>query len=231
MTRKQTPKRPSRTKARRGTLPLFPLLIAGVIAIGVIVVAISATGNDDSGGGGVDQTRPVTIEGEPLAPFADAGDDAALGQRPPTITGEDFAGRTVTIAADGRPKAVAFVAHWCPHCQAEVPRIEQWLEQNGLPADVGLYFVSTSANANNPNYPPSEWLAREGVSDVPTIADDDASSALRAFGAGGFPYLVYLDADNEVVLRTSGEYPADPTVYTAIFDALAKGDRPVDPRL
>lgn len=233
MTPKRTPKSARRATAQRSGLPLFPLFLAAIAAIGAIAIAISVSGgDDDSGSGGVDQTRPVTVEGESLAPFTDdSGNDPALGQVAPTITGEDFAGRPVTIAADGKPKAVAFVAHWCPHCQAEVPRIKRWLDQTGLPADVGLYFVSTSVNANNPNYPPSEWLEREGVSDIPTIADDEASTALQAYGAGGFPYLVYLDADNKVVLRTSGEYPDDPNVYTQVFDALANGEQPSDPRL
>ena len=42
--------------------------------------------------------------------------------------------------------------------------------------------------------------------------------------------LFMLDADNDVLLRTQGEYGDDPNVYTAIFDALSKGEAPTDPR-
>jgi thiol-disulfide isomerase/thioredoxin len=227
----QARRKTKRKAAQPKKLPLFQLLIAGVVVVGAIVVAISAMGGDDDDGG-VDQTRPVTVEGEALAPFdGNSAADPALGQTAPTLAGEDFSGNSVTIGNDGRPKAVALVAHWCSHCQAEVPRIKAWLDDHGLPEGVDLYFISTRVSPQDNNYPPSEWLAREGVSDIPTIVDDDDFGALQAFGAGGFPYLVYLDADNKVVLRTSGEYQDDPNVYTTVFDALASGERPTDPRL
>ena len=81
------------------------------------------------------------------------------------------------------------------------------------------------------HYPPSSWLASEGVGDVPTIADDENSSALAAYGAGGFPYMVYLDGTNKVLLRTAGEYGDDPEQFTPIFQSLASGEAPVDPRV
>ena len=101
------------------------------------------------------------------------------------------------------------------------------MNQSGDDAPVA---ASTRVSAPDGNYPPSEWLEREGVSGVPTIADDEGSTALAAYGAGRFPYLVYLDADNNVVLRTSGEYGSDPQAYTPVFEALASGEPPVDPR-
>ena len=62
------------------------------------------------------------------------------------------------------------------------------------------------------------------------IADDGDSTAYRAYGAGGLPYVVYLDKDNNVVLRTEGEYGDDPEIYTDIFDKLAAGELTDDPR-
>jgi hypothetical protein len=80
------------------------------------------------------------------------------------------------------------------------------------------------------NYPPSEWLAANGFGDYPTIADTkDEDPAYYAYGAGGLPFIVFLDADNNVVLRTTGEL-GDESVYTDIFDALSKGETPQDPR-
>ncbi|MGI8938357.1 MAG: TlpA family protein disulfide reductase [Iamia sp.] len=66
----------------------------------------------------------VTAEGEPLAPYVADSADPAIGQVAPTLTGIDPAGDPVTIdpGAEG-PMVIAFVAHWCPHCQAEVPRL------------------------------------------------------------------------------------------------------------
>ena len=41
----------------------------------------------------------------------------------PPSPASDFDGDDITIGADdGTAKVILFVAHWCPHCQAEVPR-------------------------------------------------------------------------------------------------------------
>ena len=58
--------------------------------------------------------------------------------------------------------AIWFVAHWCPHCQAEVPRIVALAEQGRLPEGVDVAAVSTAVDATAPNYPPSAWLDRVG---------------------------------------------------------------------
>ena len=41
------------------------------------------------------------------------------------------------------------------------------------------------------------------------------------YGVGGLPYIVYLDKDNKVVLRTEGEYGNDPEVFTPLTTNLA----------
>ena len=59
-------------------------------------------------------------------------------------------------------------------------------------------------NSGQPNYPPSSWLEGEDWS-VPVIRDDQDNSTLIAYGAGGFPYWVFTNADGTVAIRTSGE--------------------------
>jgi thiol-disulfide isomerase/thioredoxin len=206
-------------------LPLFPIVI-GAIVVALVVAVLATRGGDDDApaeatGG---ETRPVAVTGSALPQFFGAGDDPAVGTVAPEVVGQDFAGRTVEIRANGNPKAVFFVAHWCPHCQAEVPRLASWLADNELPGDVEVYLVSTAVNAPRGNYPPSAWLRGAGVADVPTVADDEGSAALAAYGMGGFPYAVYLDAEHRVALRTSGEYPDDPEVYGTLFSGLAAGE-------
>jgi hypothetical protein len=39
-----------------------------------------------------------------------------------------------------------------------------------------------------------------------------------------------LDGTNKVLLRTAGEYGDDPEQFTPIFQSLASGEAPVDPR-
>lgn len=145
----------------------------------------------------------VTVDGA-LPPFVDSASDAAVGQPAPDVEGVDFDGNTVAIENDGTAKAVVFLAHWCPHCQAEVPRVQAWLDGGGGVEGVEVISVTTSMNSAQPNYPPSEWLDREEWTS-PVIRDDSDSTVLASYGAGGFPYWVFVDADGNVTRRSAGE--------------------------
>ena len=109
-----------------------------------------------------------------------------------------------SITDDGTAKGIVFLAHWCPHCQEEVPRVQEWLDNGGGVDGVDLYSVSTAANSGRTNHPASDWLVREGWT-TPLIVDDQSSSVLSAYGRGGFPYWVFLNADGTVALRTAGQ--------------------------
>jgi cytochrome c biogenesis protein CcmG/thiol:disulfide interchange protein DsbE len=213
---------------------MWPFLIGVVVIAGVIAIVLSATAGDDDSDEATSadgETAAVDVRGDDLPQFESSVDDDAVGRVAPTLTGSTFAGDPITIpAADGTAKAIFFVAHWCPHCQAEVPRLSEWLQTHSLPAGLTVEIVSTLVNAQPGNAPPSEWLARERLAAVPTLADDPDSTAYRAYGEGGLPYVVYLDKDGEVVLRTAGEYGADPDVYTNLFEDLAAGEPISDPR-
>ncbi len=159
------------------------------------------------------ETAAVEVAGAPLAgypanptgPLTDVEADPAVGQRIPTVIGESFDGSKVQISPDdGAPKLIMFVAHWCPHCQKEVPLVKEWIDSGGVPDGVEIYSVSTSVSEQRPNYPPSEWLASEGWQPA-VLLDDDTASAAQAFGLPGFPYFVLVDGEGRVVQRGSGE--------------------------
>jgi thiol-disulfide isomerase/thioredoxin len=220
-------------QARR-TLPVWPILIAAVVIAGTITVVFSTAGGSnnkvDTNASG--ETAPVTIKGASLPQFESSTDDAALGRTAPTLTGHTFDGAPITIpAADGNAKAIFFVAHWCPHCQAEIPRLAEWLRTHTLPRGLTVEIVSTRVGEAPNNYPPSAWLQREGLGNIPTLADNPDSDAYRAYGDGGLPYVVYLDKDGKVVLRTAGEYGNNPEIYTDLFQKLAAGEPVKDPRI
>jgi len=180
-------------------------------------------GNDGSDDGGVPQTRAVKVEGKALSDFnGDTVNDPAIGQTAPTLVGEDFSGKAVTIGDDGKAKAIMFVAHWCPHCQKEVPIVAEYVKTTGLPNGVELFVVPTSTNSAAPNYPPSKWLQSAGMGNVPTLVDDADGTAHAAYGNGGFPNLVLVDKDGKIAARFSGELGKD--AYPILFDALAKGE-------
>jgi len=178
------------------------LIGAFVVMAGVAVVVALAAGTSDKAAVS-SQTGNVEVAGRGLPPFANGATDAALGLPAPDLRGAGFDGKGITVTADGTPKLLIFVAHWCPHCQAEVPRVVDWLA-GGAPQDVRFVAVSTGVDANRPNYPPSSWLEREGWT-IPTIADDVDGTAGHAFGLTGYPYFVAVTKDGTVAARASGE--------------------------
>jgi thiol-disulfide isomerase/thioredoxin len=147
-------------------------------------------------------TAPA-ISGESLPRFENPNGDAAVGLPVPEVSGTDFTGRPVAIKADGRPKVVIFLAHWCPHCQAEVPIVQTWVSAGGVPQGVDLVSVATGIDPNRPNYPPDAWLRREGWT-VPVIVDP-TNSAASAYGLSAYPFWVFIGPDGKVVARAVGE--------------------------
>ncbi len=160
-------------------------------------------------GAGIEQTRPVEITGEPLAPFEDPSADPAVGTASPVVTGAGFDGTAMTIGGPSdKPTMLVFLAHWCPHCNREVPELIKLNDAGGVPADLDVIGISTAVASDRPNYPPSEWIVDKGWP-WPTMADSENSEALQAFGGTGFPFLVILDSDGTVLARQSGESTAD----------------------
>ena len=208
---------------------LYPL--TAVVAFGLFASACSSsseTSEDATSGteaattidGGSEETpevadlpatAEVTVEGEALPPVADEPQDPAIGLVAPEITGTDMSGEPVAITNDGRAKVIYFVAHWCPHCQEEVPVVTELINTDQQPEDLDIYAISTAVDESKGNFPPSEWLATAGFP-APTIRDSEGSEALLAYGAGGFPYAVYLDADHTVVNRTAGQLGSEEIV-------------------
>lgn len=150
-----------------------------------------------------EETAPVAITGEPLPAVTDSGEDPAVGLAPPEIVGVDFAGNDVVLGAADGPQAIMFVAHWCPHCQDEVPAVQTWLDETGGVEGVEIVGVSTAVVPERPNYPPSEWFAAEAWSS-PVLADDLEASSFIAYGGRAIPFWVFVDGDGKVYHRIEG---------------------------
>jgi thiol-disulfide isomerase/thioredoxin len=177
------------------------------IGLGAVVVAVLIGAVLFGGSASTEETSSPEVSGSlPPMPSSANVDESAAGVAAPTVTGQDFDGSDVAISNDGRAKVVIFLAHWCPHCQAEVPVIQEWLDGGGGVEGVDLYSVATAINSTRSNYPPSDWLEGEGWT-VPVIRDDSSSSVLTAYGNGGFPYFVFINSDGTVAVRTAGEIP------------------------
>ena len=142
----------------------------------------------------------VTILGDPIPV------DPEIGYLAPSFKAQLNTGsEPITIdPADGTVRLIGFFAHWCPHCQREVPRVSKWLEENGVPTEIEILAVSTAIREGTPNYPPSEWFNKERwPTDI--FVDNQDNDLAAAYGLAGFPYWVLIDATGRVVHRSSGE--------------------------
>ena len=173
----------SSTPAPKGESKLPWILGAAVVGIVVIIgLAVLLWPSEENGAGAgagtgaeaaknaTQENAAVTISGEDLPALPDtgqllpaAGEDPAVGLAAPKLVGQSFDESEVVIdPSDGKPKMVVFLAHWCPHCQAEVPLLQEWIASGDVPEGLEIYAVSTGVDSSRPNYPPSNWIASEG---------------------------------------------------------------------
>jgi thiol-disulfide isomerase/thioredoxin len=205
-----------RPGARRGGI--FWWVLGGIVAAGIVItVLVAADGGNDAGSSG-EIADSVRVQGESLPPLQDPGSDPAIGRPAPELRGVDFDGQAVA-SPTGRPHVLVFLAHYCPHCQAEVPRIVS-LEAAGDTSGVEVLGIPTGTNPAAPNYPPSEWLQREDWP-FPVLVDTDDSTAAEAYGLTAYPTLVFVDGNGEVARRVDGEISEGD--LSAMFAALTAG--------
>jgi len=212
--RREAREQRERQQAARWLLPAAGALIA-VVAIVAIVLSQSGSGGGGTASAGTSagvSAPPVSvtapqITGAALPRLTDPANDAATGMIAPTVAGHDYAGHAVSIEPTGKPMLVIFAAHWCPHCQREIPLIQQWINEGKAPADVDLRTVSTGVDPTLPNYPPEAWFQRVGW--TPPVIADPTNSVAAAYGLPSYPFFVLLDGKGHVVQRFTGEIPMD----------------------
>lgn len=190
-------------------------IAGGVLAVVLMVAMVLSFGGMEDAG---PEFGTPTVTGDPLARLPDGGADPAIGQPMPSVTGADFEGNAVSIGPDDGAQAIMFLAHWCTHCQVEVPAVQEWIDSGAAPSGVQLVSVATAIDETRPNYPSSAWLDSEGWT-APIIADDEAQSVMQAFGGTGFPFWVFVSEDGTVAARFAGELGTDSIAAT--FESLA----------
>ncbi len=188
----------------------IPFVVLGAIVAIALAVALVAMGGDedddvsagDDASGELLDTAGITARGGTLPPLAQGAQDPAAGMPAPTLEGVDPTGQGTTVEYD-QPTLVAFLAHWCPHCQAELPELVTLADEGALDG-MDAVVVLTGTDPGRPNHPPAAWLQREGW-DGRVLLDDERGTAAGAFGLSSYPYLVLVDADGEVIARNAGE--------------------------
>ena len=225
----------STTSSARRTQYIVGAIVAVVVLI--IAVVIFAGGSDNNGststattataaggaGGtstGPGEYQPVAYTDTALTPLEDPSNDAARGEIAPTLSGYSFDGTPLTLAPTGAPTLVVFLAHWCPHCNAEIPRLIEWQASGKMPADLNIVGVSTAARNDQPNFPPSKWVV-DMKWPWAVMVDSEAQDAAVAYGVSGYPGLILLDGEGKVLARRSGE------VGVTELDAWAREFLPV----
>lgn len=197
---------------RRSVLATLSLLVASCgspsndeITAGATAETEAPTSAADASDDG--ESAPVEVDGTSLNPidgggvFDDPAIDPVVGSVAPTLQGTGFDGDDVVIEPDGRPKVVYFLAHWCGHCQDEVRAITELVADGAQPDGIDIYAVAIAARDDQPNYPPSAWLADFPGTVMRDSADNDAASAA---GVSGIPYALYLDGEHRVLARSVG---------------------------
>lgn len=196
----------------------FLIIGAGVLLAAAIAIGFSG-GSDDTttqprttveGEVAPGEFQPVTVVGDVLSPLGDGNgnpaSDAAMGKTAPTLNGYTFAGNPVSITpgASAQPIMLVFLAHWCPHCNREVPRLIDWQEQGLVPEGLRVIGVTTASRNDQANWPPSDWI-EEMKWPFEVFVDSEAGDAANAYGVDGFPFIAMVNAEGKIVGRHSGE--------------------------
>lgn len=202
---------------RRSTAPIWIGLVVLVSLAAVAALALTApdpgsTVASPGPAAPTDTASPastdVTIDGPVLtAPIPEGSPIPDFSA--PTLDGAVFAW---SERPEG-PAVLAIWAPWCPHCQAELPRLAAAAEDH---PGVSLISIATAVDAQ-PGPTPQAYMDAEGLSFLVALDDDDATLA-TGLGVQGFPTTYFVDADGRVIVSASGEL--DPAAVDEVLTFL-----------
>ncbi len=131
------------------------------------------------------------------------GVDSASGKISPKIDYKLDNKISITYP-ENSPTILLFVAHWCPHCQEELPEVIKWIEtEDIITKGVKIVLIVTGIDSTKQNYPPDEWLFNEQWK-YPVIYDDNQNSIAEHFGVKYFPSWVFTENDGLIAFTHAG---------------------------
>ncbi len=187
-TRRPPPRRGSVTKPVKrtpwGAIITGALVLVGIIVVAAVVVSQVNKGGSTTAANGANRTAP------------------AVGAAIPDFTVKSQEGKTLTKAdVIGKPTLMVFFASWCPHCQAEAPRIRQIAQAN---PDLNVVMIGVGDRESQ-----SDIYGFQGKYSLPfpTYADPAAplGAAAAAWGIQSYPSLFAVDKNGIVRDVNSGE--------------------------
>lgn len=145
-------------------------------------------------------TRPVPAGAAGTTPLAIGAAAPAVSE--PTATG------TFDSTASRKPYVIEFFAVWCPHCQAEVPVVNQLQRVDGDRADIIAIPGSTFGFDKSTPLQQADldrFVRQFGVEY--RIGYDGFFSTSYDYGLAAFPTFYFVSADRHVTAVESGEVP------------------------
>jgi peroxiredoxin len=192
----------------------FAVLAVCVAAAAAIAIGMSSGSSAPAPSDGqatiiTGQFQDVTVTGSPL-PELTQDADPALGTPAPGLSGFDFRGNSVNINTDeSRANTLlVFLAHWCQHCNDEIPKLIEWREAGLIPADLRVVGITTGSRKDAPNWPPSDWIS-EKKWPFEVLADSEQQTAALSYGLSAYPFMAIVDAEGNLQARFSGEVEPD----------------------
>jgi len=185
-----------RPPARRGSVtkpvkrtPWSAIITGALVLVGIIVIAAVVASQINKGGSttaanGANNATP------------------AVGAAIPDFTVKSQEGKTLTKAdVLGKPTLMVFFASWCPHCQAEAPRIRQIAQAN---PDLNVVMIGVGDRDTQ-----ADIYAFQGKFGLPfpTYADPTTplGAAAAAWGIQSYPSLFAVDKNGIVRAVNTGE--------------------------
>lgn len=205
----------------------FAVLAVCVAAAAAIAIGMSSGSSAPAPSDGqatiiTGQFQDVTVTGA-LLPELPSSDDPAVGTPAPGLSGFDFRGNTVNInTPESRANTLmVFLAHWCPACNEEVPKLIEWREQGLIPPTLRVVGITTGSRNDAPNWPPSDWIS-EMKWPFEVLADSEEQTAALAYGLSAYPYMAIVDANGILQARFSGVVGPE-QLSERVSEALERG--------
>ena len=129
--------------------------------------------------------------------------EASSGNEMPALTLTDLEGKTFdnkSLLGNGKKTLFVVAAEWCPHCNTEMPHIQQFYDENKDKVNVIVVFSNVRSSLDAVK----KYMSENGYT-IPAYYDADGS-VLNGLGVQGFPFNIKVDGTK---IEKTLELPVD----------------------